>query len=260
MIVPGCDDISQGLVISDNPSDTEIDDANIVAEGNQFVWIPVTNEEDYVRNLTYIHVTISETAYTDTGYLPEGIQNSTDDSIINEETEKEAVLNSGGFYISRYEAGKEGESTLISKKGATVWNNISHEDSKRTAKTFINNENVKSALCSGIQWDVTMSFITENDKEYDVTISDNNRHTGVLAASGTNLSDKVCNIYDLEGNCREFVAEKTSYHNDGRIFVDRGGEGIKDDSTVDYNSASNRGAYFGRESGWKTFRFVLYVM
>ena len=94
-----------------------------------------------------------------------------------------------------------------------------------------------------------MSFITENDKEYDVTISDNNRHTGVLASSGTNLSDKVCNIYDLEGNCREFVAEKTSYHNDGRIFVDRGGEGIKDDSTVDYNSASNRGAYFGRESG-----------
>ena len=52
------------------------------------MWIPVTNEEDYVRNLTYIHVTISETAYTDTGYLPEGIQNSTDDSIIMKKQKK----------------------------------------------------------------------------------------------------------------------------------------------------------------------------
>ena len=41
MIVPGADDVSKGLVISDNSEDTEEDSNNIVAKGNQFVWVPV---------------------------------------------------------------------------------------------------------------------------------------------------------------------------------------------------------------------------
>ncbi len=41
MVVPGANDVSKGLVISDNPTDTEVDSNNIVAEGNQFVWVPV---------------------------------------------------------------------------------------------------------------------------------------------------------------------------------------------------------------------------
>ena len=41
MIVPGLDNVEEGLVISDNPTDTEEDSSNIVAEGNQFVWVPV---------------------------------------------------------------------------------------------------------------------------------------------------------------------------------------------------------------------------
>lgn len=44
MIVPGVDDVSKGLVISDNPEDTEEDPNNIVAKGNQFVWIPVDKD------------------------------------------------------------------------------------------------------------------------------------------------------------------------------------------------------------------------
>ena len=44
MVVPGANDVSKGLVISDNPADTEVDSNNIVAEGNQFVWIPVNKD------------------------------------------------------------------------------------------------------------------------------------------------------------------------------------------------------------------------
>ena len=40
-IVPGLDDVSEGLVISDNPEDTEKEGETPVAKGNQFVWIPV---------------------------------------------------------------------------------------------------------------------------------------------------------------------------------------------------------------------------
>lgn len=68
MIVPGCDDITEGLVISDNPADTEI--GTIVANGNQFVWIPVTSESQYIRNEEYDY---ASSAYADSDYLPDGI-------------------------------------------------------------------------------------------------------------------------------------------------------------------------------------------
>ena len=141
---PDTASVENGLVIQDK-------------EGNQFVWVPVRGE--YKRNTTYVDTSVSAAAYTDTGYLPEGIQPETDDATNNESAEREAVLSKGGFYISRYEAGKEGTDTLVSKAGATVWNSIPQADCKTEAKKFINNDNVKSALCSGIQWDMTMTFV-----------------------------------------------------------------------------------------------------
>ena len=238
------EDVSEGLVIEDK-------------QGNQFVWVPVTG--NYERNTSYVDIAVSEAAYTDTGYLPEGIQPETDDSTNNENAEKEAILSKGGFYISRYEAGKEGENTLVSKKGSTVWDHISQEDCKTTAKTFINNENVKSALCSGIQWDMAMAFINVKQdgtgNTYDVTTYSKARHTGSLATSGQNEADRVCNIYDLEGNDLEYVAEKNSY-DPNYPFVYRG-------AAYDITStapASNRNYYLGLGVTKFSFRFVLYVM
>ena len=188
-IVPGLDDVSEGLVISDVENDTE-------NQGNQFVWIPVTKETPYERNRSYVDINVSANAIDDTDYLPEGITN-----------EEQAVRNAGGFYISRYEAGKEGTSTLVCKKGATVWINMYQVDTKATAKTmFTSNTHVKSALISGIQWDMTMAFISSKprldgtNKTYDVTKSDSSRHvSGGVTIAGNNEADKVCNIYDLEG-------------------------------------------------------------
>ena len=178
MIVPGCDDVSQGLVISDNPDDTEEDSSNIVAKGNQFVWIPVTSEDEYVRNTTYEVTDISSTAYTDTGYLPDEIAPTIPDTVtdekeiglINEKSERDAVVSKGGFYISRYEAGLEGTNTLVSKKESTVWTNKTQSEFKEIGKSFEVKSpgKVKSAMCSGIQWDMAMKFITENDENYDV--------------------------------------------------------------------------------------------
>ena len=242
-IVPGLDDISEGLVISDVANDTE----NV---GNQFVWIPVTDETPYERNTSYADTSVSSKAYNDTDYLPDGIT--------DEET---AVRNAKGFYISRYEAGKEGTSTLVSKKGANVWTNISQVDAKATAKTmYASNTHVKSALLSGIQWDMTMSFISSKprfdgtNKTYDVTKADGSRHkSGVVTIAGNNEADKVCNIYDLEGNAREYVAEKTTY-NTSIPFVSRGGSYLYSDS------ASLRDDYLGIANSVYSFRLALYVI
>ena len=251
-IVPGLDDVSEGLVIRDS-------------EGNEFVWIPVAQGE-YQRNTEYADTNISESAYTDTGYLPEGIQPANDNPTDNENAERNAVTSKGGFYISRYEAGKEGTDTLVSKSGATVWTGISQKDCKAKAKSFINNDNVKSALCSGIQWDMTMAFVNGKedgsaygDKTYNVEQYKQNRHIGSTpSTSGQNPADRVCNIFDLEGNCYEYVAEKNSYYDkyyDTRMqIVSRGG------FYSDTYPASCRNGYDGRGYGSHSFRFVLYVM
>ena len=236
--------VENGLVIEDK-------------EGNQFVWVPVRGE--YKRNTDYKDTNVSTTAYTDRGYLPEGIQPETDDATNNESAEREAVLSKGGFYISRYEAGKEtvnSTNKLVSKSGATVWNSIPQSTCKTEAKKFINNENVKSALCSGIQWDMTMTFV--NGKKdgagntIDVTVN-GDRGGSSKATSGQHPADRMCNIFDLEENCREYVAEKNSY-NDGLPFVIRG-DYYGDSFSASYRCGYNGGAYSG-----DSFRFALYVM
>ena len=255
--------IPAGFAVSQVDGENTIEDGLVIidSKGNEFVWIPVSNEEQYIRNESYENTGVSAQAYTDTDYLPEGIE-TTNTSESNEGAERTTVVNAGGFYISRYEAGKETNgdtSTLVSKKGATVWNDISQEDCKATAKKFINNENVKSALCSGIQWDMTMAFVKEKqdgaNNIFDVTTSDSNRHTASRTTSGQNVADRVCNIFDLEGNCFEFVAERSSYDPNTAI-VSRGG------SLSSYTDfpASYRLHINGATDIDYSFRFVLYVM
>ena len=242
-ILPGEEIINEGLVIQDE-------------NGNQFVWIPVQNTEKYIRNRNYEDEKISSVVYTDTTYLPEELQPlSEDSSTKNEEKEKQLVLNAGGFYISRYEAGIENNS-LVSKKDKEVWTNISQTSAKETAKQFINNENVKSSLCSGIQWDVVMNFINEKQDGERNTFSATNylegRHNDKISISGQNEKDKVCNIYDLEGNCNEYVAERTNSSTSS--YIVRGG------SIGQYLSAAERQEDYGGGNPETSFRFVLYIV
>ncbi|MEI3356476.1 MAG: hypothetical protein V8R81_05455 [Clostridia bacterium] len=89
-------------------------------------------------------------------------------------------------------------------------------DFKNIGKTMYGESStyVKSAMCSGIQWDMVMKFIdgkTDGNGEiYDVRTYNSTRHIGSKAEAGKNLADKVQNIYDLEGNCWEYVAEKNN--------------------------------------------------
>ena len=255
---PDTASVENGLVIEDKA-------------GNQFVWVPVRGE--YKRNTTYDSAFISEGAYTDMGYLPEGIhpaipadseleipEGKTEDEAIgeiNEEAEREAVTSKGEFYISRYEAGKEtseGTNKLVSKAGVTVWNSIAQINCKTEVKKFINNDNVKSALCSGIQWDMTMAFVNEKKdgagNTIDVTVN-GDRGGSSPASSGQHPADRMCNIFDLEENYREYVAEKSPYNG---TFVYRGGY-----YRSSY-SASYRNYGYGDAFSYDSFRFTLYVM
>ena len=269
--------VSEGLVIYDIPKSdiAAVDWTTKNADGaynvqtlyNQFVWIPVEDEATYQKNFNYpsyydndIENTPTNSTFTDTGYLPLNIQPSTDNAENNEIEERKATLKYNGFYIARYEAGKD-NSNVVSKQNATVYVSETQTNFKSIGKTMYGESStyVKSAMCSGIQWDMVMDFVDRkqdgNGKIYDVRTYNSTRHTGSQAKSGKNLSDKVQNIYDLEGNCFEYIAEKnnTSFH-----FVRRGGY-CGSDSSYGSNRASERDSSSGDANSGTTFRLVLYI-
>lgn len=89
--------------------------------------------------------------------------------------------------------------------------------------------------------------------KFDILTPDDNIHTGVRTQTGQNEADKVCNIYDLEGNCFEYVAEKC-FQDLNNSFVIRGGN-------YEYKyAASFRNNGNGNALYSTSFRFVLYVI
>ncbi len=233
--------IKNGLVI------TDAIDENHLSTGNQFVWVPVSAGTSYARNTRYEDTRLSGSCYTPSGYLPSGVSLS----------EEKLVRNAGGFYIARFETGKVGTDTPISKRGATVWESIKPTVAIAKAKTLVNNKNAKSALLSGIQWDLTMNFV--NGKKdgigaiFNVTTPSTDRQRGSRTVSGSREADKVCNIYDLEGNFQEFVAERTNYNTNTNWrpdYIYRGGSGA---ARRDSGSGDTAQTY-------ASFRMVLYVI
>jgi len=195
-IVPDLDDVSEGLVISDVANDT----TNV---GNQFVWIPVDKETfatKFKRTEGYYNGSL-DSMLSDCGeadatgvnaYLKE--QSIEENATVRDEAIAmyESVEANGGFYIGRYEAGNEGgtynsetkkwegDSKVVVKKGAPVYNYIGWSNSNTmtnvtggavevargmyTGKKTASNENygVVSTLCYGVQWDAALNFIDPN--------------------------------------------------------------------------------------------------
>ena len=251
-IVPGCDNIDEGLVISDKEGDTESDSSHIVAEGNQFVWVPVSKEnfeEEFVRhdyskdNIAYANF-VTDTAEDYKYYEPN--PQTTDTTYTTKETLDEvkkiyeSVEKNGGFYIGRYEAGTTATSgegirgEMVCKKGVTVYNYISWGNSMKeekggaveVARGFAEGKgytNVTSTLCYGVQWDAVMRWINEDKdlKQYlkDSTDKGNYSRSILSGGTGSNENYQMKNIYDMAGNVYEWTME--AYSTDNR--VNRGG-------------------------------------
>ncbi len=174
-------DWNKGLVIED-------------VNGNQFVWVPVDG-----INITYA------TYYAGYEYtFPAGITNETDQ-----------IDKYEGFYIARYEAGKEG-TVLVSKKNATVWNNITHVNAKTQSQAMYTTPEVKSGINTNSQWWALAQWIensgkTLEDKTWgnfkDSQSPSNVTGFGILQKSGFSDYWKFNNIYDFAGNTNELTNE-----------------------------------------------------
>ena len=223
-IVPNLDDVSEGLVISDVANDTE----NI---GNQFVWIPVPEINDFRKIVNGIE---------DVFFLePYGNESSTEVKEYN--AMKDSVEKNKGFYIGRYETGKDENNKVVIKKNKPVYNQIkwgntmtdATEGAVCLARKFAEeNEytSVTSTLCYGVQWDAIMQFIDEkyisgecNEDSYVINKNGKGNYDGSIINTGSNEAYQMKNIYDMAGNVWELTMEVLNLNVEQSLRVCRGG-------------------------------------
>ena len=217
-------------------------------KGNEFVWVPAT-ESTYRKDTSFRSFNNFEPTGDDT--LPNGITDEIAD-----------VVKYGGFYIGRYEAGiPEGDTSPsnktgipVSKKGATVWINISYTNSKASAESMIKNEYVQTGLITGKAWDTTCHWIKDSLSSinklasltnsryygnYKDSLAPANENSGTKRTAGFSENWKTKNIYDLAGNVWEWTSEA-----DTSVFIFRGGSYDSGGSDYpvsyrDYNASSD---------------------
>lgn len=268
--------IEEGFVISDVKGDN-LDNS---LHGNQFVWVPVENFNDFKRVRGYVNGNLESCTFTTEGltsgkyYEPkgDGIKDTT-------EVEKmyKSVKDNGGFYIGRYEAGNDGNANVIVQKNATVYNNIKWETSMtdgtegavgavEKARNFTNGKpydgKVTSTLIYGVQWDATMQFM---DSKYrtgecgEDSYVRNSKGKGWYSIKEETKKGptetgyyEYKHIYDMAGNVLEWTME--AY--DTSVRVSRGGSYNRYGSDI---PASIRIGYSDHSDVAIGFRLALYL-
>lgn len=242
----------EGIVISD----VQGDDLENTKQGNQFVWIPVENFEEFKRQDFREEIANSEfiTTQITEGKYYEASSNGKDEGSKVEEMYKSVKINKG-FYIARYESGE----TPSSKKNNIPKTNIKWEDAIKVAESFAKDQrytSVQSTLCYGVQWDAIMRNLnkgTQQEKDYIKNSTGiGNYQTGGKQTTGNN-NYQIKNIYDLAGNVKEWTMEQNGVN--GKIA--RGGSYQEQGNTnsVAIRSINNGGV----ESNDTGYRMALYL-
>ena len=264
--------IPVGFKIASDSATTQED--GIVVEdkdGNQYVWIPVSDISNYKRT-DFGKQTGTYSMYSET--MPSDEQTS--------------INTYHGYYIGRYEAG---DSVLTASKtlrssGASVTNKVSikkgqapynyeTKDQAITLATGIKaaeGYSAKTKLCSSYAWDTALNFIQNRVTNYGITSPQGNynnttfTYTNITGATQTKANGSmiliptgqttsVCNIYDMGGNDWEWTTEV--YSDSGYPCVSRGGVYGSDYSSCpagyrDYHTTTNSYHIIG-------FRATLYM-
>ena len=253
------------------------------SDGSQFVWIPVGSLDS---NGTLDGEKFSEKFgrrnYRKNVFSNDGLQLPSEvyKEALNARLLKqlESVKKYGGFYISRYNISKNSEGKPQSVKGAMPWTNISFTDARKIASTIENNEEVKSHLTFGAEYDSVLEwFIKTEVKTFAEIAQDSTKwgnnwnarefrfkrdswgskdFTSKVVETGSREEWCVNNIYDLSGNVDEWTQEQRG----SLYYVVRGGlyhgNGVFNEKPVAYRYCSHRDTddccYIG-------FRAALYI-
>ena len=208
------DDINKGIVIVD-------------VDGNEFVWIPITDTKKFARSDWGRNNTSAETSTEDAYW-----EDTTTTEYTNMVT---SVTHNKGFYVARYEASANSNdsSKAQSKRGATAWGAISQTDAITKSANY--NAALHSHLMYGIEWDSILNWLNGNATISSSTSGETKTmalgdlqtnscswgnyfnstgnaatNSGLPQTTGKSEYWKANNIYDLAGNVEEWTQEKYS--------------------------------------------------
>lgn len=258
---------NNGLVIEDS-------------EGNQFVWVPCSVEDNsevvlYSRYWDYGRVNNTIPVKEDKiyhGSTESNIYYFEDDSI-NEDI-RNSVVKYGGFYIGRYEAGKNNDKVCI-KSDVDAYVNVTQDDAIRLSKELEKSKGVRSYLMTSYCYDTTIKWMSQSDNNFyndmakryeymenEISIDQISQKTGGKTEFDIN------NINNLFGNIIEWTTEK--YNNNdkeirGVCRRNAGRKGLPDDAknymdfmdyTINVRSAMPPQSYSDNVHG---FRIILVI-
>lgn len=239
---------TSGIVISDNVNDKDKYKNKAVVGtdllGNQYVWIPCTTDStssklQYARTEWGVEadgddnsraikdeltLTDASVTYSDAD-TANGINADVSKEIVAQiKAEKASVAQYGGYYIGRYEVGRNSDTAVV-KYNQTPYASITWSTAYGLAKKIITNSEVNSYLCSSYAWDTAVNFIQNNStaKNYATSIEGFNgnwnpqavkdpsgnviKPAGTSQQLNTGLTTQFCNIFDMGGNEAEFTTE-----------------------------------------------------
>lgn len=169
---------------------------------------------------------------------------------------KKSVSDNKGYYIGRYEAGKEGE-TLVVKRGVKVWNNVKQYESANLARGMYTTD-VVSDLVNSYAWDTALVFIRElsGDANYPIRNSSSQNTKFETGHGFIKTGDVRCNIFDMLLNYKELTTEGCWCCSSPSVY--RGGKSRMDDA-LHYSACArdNQNANAGYND--VTFRVVIYL-
>lgn len=238
-VVNPSDDVTKGIIIEDVNAGDEY------TKESQFVWIPVgevktengtetiklgrysfssenpTGEEmQIIENQTDLDNRVWENEIVIDSYFVEKISSTTNVVAKNLADFISKTINSGGYYLGRYEAGdayatdsqhtNSGTANPVTcKSGVYPYNNVNQAEASDLCINMYQNNNFENDLINSYAWDTAIIFIQTFSGDEDYSIQRALR-SSLFKCGETNLNgeyDIRCNIYDMSGNVREWSTE-----------------------------------------------------
>ena len=129
----------------------------------------------------------------------------------------DSVKTYGGFFIGRYETGNLSQEKAVVQKNNEDIGDQTWYTMYKVCKTIKANENVKTSMIWGCQWDATMRWMqTSSNLEvanFPTNSEGKGNHKGtqgttnIAIPTGSNSTYAVNNIYDMAGNVAECTLE-----------------------------------------------------
>ncbi len=213
------DTLEGGIVIEDASEDS-------TKQGNQFVWVPVEQKIKFHDNSMGViqlgrydwwgdYDFIGDAPKEGEDVIEDYFTETSDNSVArNIEEFKSKTKEAKGYYIGRYEMGKNGD-TAVCKAGVSVMWQLGRDEAKEESRNLYNDVKkgettiYTSDLINSYAWDTALLYIMKCDKDgndyaYEMDRSGGHKNTG-------EKGDERCKINDMAKNEYEWTTEYSSF-------------------------------------------------